>query len=108
MVFANFPSILFRALLIKIKYKHKADSLQAICRVFVFYLVRKGRRIKPSENLPIFLHYRFVQRQRKSGGNSSAICLKTKIPMDLQFAEAEDLTLACDISLFRGACTACR
>ena len=49
-IFRQFYSV---ALVIKIQYKHKADSLQVICLVFVFYFVRKGCRIKPSENLPI-------------------------------------------------------
>ena len=39
----------------KIKCKHKADGLQAVCLLFVLYLDEKGHGIKLAENLPIGL-----------------------------------------------------
>ena len=54
--------------------------------------------------------FRFVQRTRKPGGRFAAVCLKTKKPIDLDELDAGG-TLAprvCDITLFRGACVACR
>ena len=46
---------------------------------------------------------------RKPGGSKTAVCLTTKKPIDLDDLEAGNLApRVCDISLFRGACIACR
>ena len=47
---------------------------------------------------------------RKPGGELIAVCLKTKEPIDLNELHAGG-TLAqrvCDLTIFRGACVACR
>ena len=60
--------------------------------------------------LQVVLFCRFVRRMRKPGGELIAVCLKTKEPIDLNELHAGG-TLAqrvCDLTIFRGACVACR
>ena len=45
-ILASFPMAYSVARSRKIKYKHKADGLQAVCLMFVFYLDVKGHGIK--------------------------------------------------------------
>ena len=54
--------------------------------------------------------FRFVQRRRQPGSRFMAVCLKTKVPIDLDEVDAGGTLVerVCDISIFRGACVACR
>ena len=56
------------------------------------------------------LVFRFVQRRRQPGSRFMAVCLKTKVPIDLDEVDAGGTLVerVCDISIFRGACVACR
>ena len=51
-----------------------------------------------------------MQRRRQPGSRFMAVCLKTKVPIDLDEVDAGGTLVerVCDISIFRGACVACR